>query len=209
MKIIGIAAKKRSGKDTIAEYLIDKHGFERYSFADPLKKGAQEMFGFTDDQMWGESKEVVDERWGITPRKMLQILGTELLQLDIHNHTEEGEFPIGRLVWVHKFKLWVEEQKQKEKEMIQEALQAKAAGLLPEDEPIPELKVVIPDVRFPHEANPIRELGGEIWKVDRPSLSFKDEHASETEIDNIDYDLLVVNDGTIEELFKKVEEKFV
>jgi hypothetical protein len=35
--IIGLSGVARSGKDTIANYLIEKHGFTRVSFADPIR----------------------------------------------------------------------------------------------------------------------------------------------------------------------------
>lgn len=35
--IIGIHGKKRSGKDTCADYLVEKYGFEKISFADPVR----------------------------------------------------------------------------------------------------------------------------------------------------------------------------
>lgn len=200
MRIIGISARKRRGKDTVAEYLIEHHGFQRYSFADPLKRGAMELFGFTEEQMWGDLKEVVDPRWNMTPRRVLQLLGTQLLQFDIHKHLEEGEFtykgePIGRTIWVHRFRLWIEDEVNKIKEEFGDDA---------------KLLVSIADVRFPHEAEPIRELGGEIWKIERPSLDQQetnsmDEHASEMEVDNIKEDKLIINDGTLEELYEKIE----
>lgn len=185
MKLIGIIGKKRCGKDTIAEHLINKEGFQRYSFADPLKKGAMAMFGFTDAQMWGstEDKETIDPRWGISPRRMLQLMGTELFQYDIQKHLNKGEFPIGREVWVHRFKMWYQEMK----------------------EVNPDLKVVIADVRFIHEVNAIREIGGEIWRVERPSIVSIDGHASEKEQESVVPDKTLINDGNLWELYKKVQ----
>lgn len=37
-KLIGLYGYSRSGKDTIANYLVKNHGFERRAFADPLRK---------------------------------------------------------------------------------------------------------------------------------------------------------------------------
>jgi dephospho-CoA kinase len=51
--MIGICGKKFHGKDTIANYLIQRFGFTKVSLADPLKKGVQEIFGLTDNQLWG------------------------------------------------------------------------------------------------------------------------------------------------------------
>ena len=42
-----------------------------------------EIFGFTKEQVYGDLKDVVDSEWGVTPRKVLQIMGTELFQYDL------------------------------------------------------------------------------------------------------------------------------
>lgn len=201
MKLIGIVAQKRAGKDTIADFLINNNGFQKYSFADPIKYGAIAMFGFTKEQMWGsaEDKETVDPRWGISPRRMLQLMGTELFQFDIQKHLKEGEFTVGRSVWVERFKMWYKEEKDK---AIKWFLTAKTAGIVNGN---PEFNVVIADVRFPHEADAIREMGGEIWRVERPSLKQEDTHASEKEQESIVANYTIINDGTLEELYSKVK----
>ena len=78
MKLIGITGKARSGKDTIAEYLWGRHAFTRIAFADPLKLAAQAMFGLSAAQTWdADQKEVVIPHWGMSPRQIFQLLGTE------------------------------------------------------------------------------------------------------------------------------------
>lgn len=192
IKLISVCAKKRAGKDTIADFLIKNHGFQRYAFADPIKKGAMEMFGFTAEQMWGstEEKETIDPRWNISPRRMLQLMGTDLFQFDIHNHLKDEEFNVGRDVWVKRFVYWFEDEKKKA--IIENK----------------DFKVVISDVRFPHEAKYIRELGGEVWKVIRPSIISNDTHSSEMEMEEIFPDVTLMNDGTIEDLYSKIDERF-
>ena len=37
MKIIGITGRARSGKDTLAEFLVSDHGFVKLSFAAPIR----------------------------------------------------------------------------------------------------------------------------------------------------------------------------
>lgn len=75
---IGIHGKARSGKDTVAKYLIENHGFIRNAFADPLKRAGQQMFMLTEEQTWSdELKEQVIKYWGLSPREMFQKLGTE------------------------------------------------------------------------------------------------------------------------------------
>lgn len=81
MKLIGITGKARSGKDTAARHLVMNHEFVRLAFADPLKLAAQEIFGLTAEQTWSdELKEIVIQRWGMAPRKMFQLLGTECVK---------------------------------------------------------------------------------------------------------------------------------
>ncbi len=81
MKLIGITGLARSGKDTVAHYLWAVHEYTRIAFADPLKLAAQNIFGLTDDQTWkGDLKEVVIPYWGMSPRQIFQLLGTEAVK---------------------------------------------------------------------------------------------------------------------------------
>lgn len=81
MKLIGLTGKAHSGKDTVATYLWTRYAYTRVAFGDPLKAAAQEMFALTDDQTWNpEFKEVVIPYWGMSPRTMFQLLGTEAVQ---------------------------------------------------------------------------------------------------------------------------------
>lgn len=81
--IIGIAGRARSGKDTVAGFLVERHGYVRHAFADALKESARATFGFTDEQLYGDRKEAPDAYWSdvfgrpFTPREALQKLGTE------------------------------------------------------------------------------------------------------------------------------------
>ena len=88
LAIIGFTGKAKSGKDTAAEVFRELAGYDNcevMSFAQPLKEIAM-IFGFTREQCYNqELKEVVDEFWGITPRKFLQLTGTEMFR----NHFRE------------------------------------------------------------------------------------------------------------------------
>jgi hypothetical protein len=79
MKIIGVAGKKRSGKDTLADRL-EEHGYEKYGFADNIKRACEEIFDFSDEELWGDKKEEINEYWGFTPRHALQVFGTDLFR---------------------------------------------------------------------------------------------------------------------------------
>lgn len=66
--------------------------------------------------------------------------------------------------------------------------------------------VVITDVRFNTEVDLIKRLGGEIWRVQRPNAETTSHrtHRSETEAAAIAHDRLLVNDGTIEQLYARI-----
>ena len=64
--------------------------------------------------------------------------------------------------------------------------------------------VVIDDVRFPNEAAMIRKLGGELWRIERPGVSYSGDHSSEGGLEDITPDRVIVNDGTIAQLKEKI-----
>ena len=64
--------------------------------------------------------------------------------------------------------------------------------------------VVIDDVRFPNEAAMIRELGGELWRIDRPGVTYNGDHSSESGLEDIAPDRVIVNDGSIYQLKEKI-----
>jgi hypothetical protein len=83
-RIIAICGAKRVGKDLLSNYICYRYRHKKVAFAEPLKDCVKGLFNFTSDQV-GDSyvKDVVDERWGIAPRKAMQFFGTEILQYKI------------------------------------------------------------------------------------------------------------------------------
>jgi hypothetical protein len=187
--LIAFLGKKRSGKDTVADFLIKNKGFQKYVFADPLKKGLKAFFNLTDEQLYDEKlKETIDERWGVSPRRLLQVIGTDIFQHSINQFIPElkGE---PRNHWVNLFKEWYMKEKEKN----------------------PNLKIVIADARFIHEIKAIKELGGIVVKINRTvgNNINNDMHLSETEIDSIPDDMIddtIINDDTLEKLYEKVNQ---
>jgi len=102
--MIGFLAKRQSGKDTACDYLVEQYVYTKRAFAYPLKKVAQELFGFTDDQIFTEQKEEVDENWGISLRQSFQVIGSDIVR-DL--------FPklllpnIGKNFWINRADVWV------------------------------------------------------------------------------------------------------
>lgn len=85
--IIAFSGTVGSGKDTAGDYLVEKHGWKKLTFAEPLKLGIKHLFGLTDEQLYDpQLKEVVDEDWGMSPREMMQKVGTDLLREHIDDN---------------------------------------------------------------------------------------------------------------------------
>ncbi len=72
--LIGLCGDPGSGKDTVAKILRDKYKFMNLSFAERGKKIINEIFDLDSDQLWGNKKEIIDERYNKTPRQIMQII---------------------------------------------------------------------------------------------------------------------------------------
>jgi hypothetical protein len=89
-RIIGLLGPAGSGKSTCAEHLVTFFGALRYSLATPLKEFVQRSFNLSHDQLYGtqEQKATIDPRYNVSPRWLLQRIGTE------------GGRSLGELFWV-------------------------------------------------------------------------------------------------------------
>ena len=194
--IIGLCGFAGSGKGTLADILVENHGFSKISFATKLKDTASVMFGWDRDLLEGitdESRawrEEVDEYWSneleqeVTPRIMLQLFGTDCVRKNLHNN-----------IWVSIVK----------KTLIDN----------------PDVNWVIPDVRFPNEVDVIQQqLNGSVWWIKRGELpdwyrtaavdneigsndmltKYSEVHESEYKWINTQFDNIIDNDSSIEEL---------
>ena len=168
--IIGICGKKRSGKDTIADILVNNYNFIKYAYADPIKDIIKIIFKWDDKRI--EDKETIDPYWGISPRQALQNIGTELFQFELGKQVPLFNDTIGRNIWVKVFESWY--------------------SRLPKN-----TNVVVSDVRFQHELNGLLAMNAVIVKVERPNYKMEDSHSSENGLNNIqNYDYLITNDKT-------------
>jgi hypothetical protein len=75
--LIGIAGRARSGKDTVANFIIAAIGGYRYSFADPIRAMLVPLGVDMNDPYWQARKEDIIPALGVSPRRMMQTLGTE------------------------------------------------------------------------------------------------------------------------------------
>ena len=79
--IVGIFGKKGHGKDTIADYLVQKYNFHKLTYAEPIKKICKDIFSLSNEQLTNHYlKEMIDPRWEKSPREIMQLIGTDLFR---------------------------------------------------------------------------------------------------------------------------------
>jgi hypothetical protein len=209
-KIVAIMGHARAGKDTTAEYLVQKHYFTRIGLADPMKRFCKEVFQFSDEQLYGNDRDQPDKRYlqkcwvdGIgfenkkylTPRYALQTLGTEWGR-DCYNDIwiDYGIFMAKNLIQGYSrydMKTGLE-------------ITEKDTGICP--------GVVFSDLRFQNEFDATKKAGAIMVRIHRPgvdSIAGVAGHQSEEEqkgIPDSAFDVVLQNDGTIEELHQKIEQ---
>jgi len=190
--IIGLCGMQSSGKDTVANILINKYGFIKISFAGILKDVVSIMFDWERDLLEGLTKEsrvwreTKDEWWSeklhkdVTPRKMLQEIGTDIFRNNFNSN-----------IWVY---------------CVENRLRKYSNGN----------NIVITDCRFINEINMIKNLGGNIIQVNRNLPEWFNDfksgklekiegiHSSEIEWIKNTPDFEIDNDKTINDLYEKV-----
>lgn len=188
MTIIGIAGRKRAGKDTVADIISKQTGtFVKRPLAKPLKDALKTICGFSDEQLYGNLKETVDPNWGFTPRLAAQVFGAEAMREGFGQAmVEHGVFGPDEVK-----DFWI-----------------KATMLRRQ----PGEDTILSDVRYMNEAYAVLKQGGYIIHVKNPRLTYaKDLHSSEA---GLDWDALkeyqkkiavIVNDGDLKSLEEKVK----
>jgi hypothetical protein len=179
LSIVGVTGRKFNGKDTVGKILSDRYGYIRVAFADSLKEACRSIFHFTDEQLYGKDKEVIDEYWKIAPRHIFQFVGTELFREQISRLMPWVE----KNIWIKSVEKQIQDIKDKNK----------------------DARIVVTDVRFQNEVDAVRKLGGIVIRVKRPSLKDDtDTHSSELEIDELDVDIDIINDSSVDDLRDRV-----
>ena len=212
MTLIAIVGRAGSGKDTVADILVRNHGWAKIALADPLKRAAQDFFGFTNEQLWGPSamRNAPDMRFPrehtstpaghcdccgadlyvhedrpcyLTPRHALQQLGTEFGRRCYPD------------VWVD-YALRVADRLLNGPEHECNYYSAMQGVIFAGSHSRPK-GVCISDARFPNEVAAVRAKGGRIWKtVHGAGLAGPaGAHESESYIDSLAVDAAVPDSG--------------
>lgn len=82
MRIVGLVGPRGSGKDTVATMLKSLFpALQVFAFADPVRAVCTELFLLQPDQLRDRVlKETKDPRWDLSPRQMMQRVGTDLVR---------------------------------------------------------------------------------------------------------------------------------
>lgn len=179
--IFGLKGYAGTGKDTVANILIEKYGFYRVAFADAVRDAALALdpWVLTWD-LWDLSayrlSEIVEvEGWDGAKRnhdevrRILQAIGTDM-----------GRAILGDDVWI-------------------EIAARKILAAFDHSD------FVITDARFQNECDFIRGGGGVIVGIDRPGFGPINNHVSDAGLNTITVDYTLNNNGSIEDLERKVD----
>lgn len=197
--IIGICGFIGSGKDTAADYLVNFHEFRRDSFASTLKDAVAAVFGWDRELLEGRTKsarewrEQIDPWWAerlkmpnLTPRLVLQLWGTEVCRRSFHDD-----------IWIA-------------------SLESRLRNARD--------NIVISDCRFPNEIKAIKNAGGKVIRVVRGedpawydvavetnkgnfnhmAHAYSDVHASEWAWVGTNFDAVIDNNSTVDDLYKQI-----
>lgn len=173
--LVGVAGKAGAGKDTVSQFLCDLFRFQSFAFAEPLKKALQAMLDLGDEHVNGELKECELPLLGVSPRRLMQTLGTEW----------------GRDTVRQDFWLKVMERRYVEHRRLCWRLQMNCL-------------VAVSDVRFNNEADWVRSQGGLVLHVDRDDVRAVSPHVSEAGVSFHRDDIRISNNGTLEDLQQKL-----
>lgn len=184
MHNIAIAGRKRSGKDTAAAHLVEEFGYVRHGFADPLKDAALKLDPIIEHIYMGH-------RAGCPVLEPYRL--SELIADDGWEEAKDSYPEVRRILQrlgdeagrqVHGEETWI-------RNLLRRAEASNAEGH----------PVVVPDVRYPNEAELLREAGFLVVRVDRPGYGSPTpgEHASER-VERLAVDQVIVNDGSLHQL---------
>jgi len=203
--IIGIGHKMRQGKDTLADYISMKYGFEKVAFASVLKdEVSSEIFPiiyyykYTKLLVLSDKYQNRFEMYSNTPYK--DIYNSFLKYLNNTNKYESDDIIVKTGV------------KEKDRELLQiwgdfrrtvygknyfvDRVMARSCGR----------DIVISDVRFRNEAEEIKKRYGILIKVQGRKIEEKfTNHVSENDLNDFKFDYEIDNSGSFKNLYLQAD----
>jgi hypothetical protein len=182
---IALSGRARTGKDTVAQFFSRHYGFgDTLAFADPIKEAAKNQYPAIEDKwLYGSS----NLRETIIP----------------------GAFKDGMALTVRKLLLDIGTQgREKDPDIWVKKLVAKVEANYHQDE-----KFIVSDVRFRNEFDSLKRSDFFLIRLYRPNSSPNINHPSETDqetsIPNYEFDYILNNNGTPQQLEQEITDKII
>lgn len=175
--IIGLSGYAQSGKSTVAKIMADDFGYEQVAFADGIRRAVFALNPVIPNGKtggWDRLQDLVTKH-GWEYTKVNNYEVRRLLQVF---GTEVGRELFDEDIWVQE---------------LFKVIGQSGSG-----------NYVISDVRFPNEVGAVRAAGGIVWRVVRPFTGKVNEHVSETALDDLSFEKIVLNNSGINGLRKQV-----
>jgi dephospho-CoA kinase len=182
--IVGLAGFGRSGKDELAKQLVANEGFKRVAFADAMRNILYALNPIIEANNMNIEQNGSNAFVEIRVSEIVDAIGWERAKVEYEEirqllqrlGTDGARAHLSDDIWVR--------------------------TVLENNSEVPRL--VIPDVRFPNEAEELKKRGGVIIRVIREGYGAVNGHISETAY--TDQDIILHNDGTPDDLYRNYVE---
>lgn len=185
--LVGLSGYSGVGKDEVAKVFVDE-GYTRLAFADTLRQIAEAIDPYVELSHTGPDGHVYHYREFDRLNNIIKTFGWDKAKnqfADVRRLLQRLGTEAGRNI-IHE-NIWVDT----------------AFNNCDAD------KIVITDVRFPNEADSIKARDGVLIRINRPGVGPKNDHASETSLEDYPFDYHFDNDGTLEQLQEAVRSAFL
>lgn len=198
-KLVAMHGDFGSGKDTVAQRLVEEHGYTRLAFADQLKKLCEildPVVSYRIDTQLGEAIAAFARGADAVKPSVNPVRLTEV---------------IGKIGWDEAKKRYPETRRVQQvfaTEVIREHVAANYWVDVVEKQIEDGGKYVITDLRFPNEWEMVDRLGGQVWWIQRPGFDYGADGKAKTHVSEQFHPpryCLLINDHDVEELWAKVD----
>jgi hypothetical protein len=194
--IIALTGAAGAGKDTVADFLVRRHGFTKMAFADILRAEICQAFNLDSD--------------GRLLKRQIKEIPMLQLKLIHCSNTEFIEFATQKLQWDREayrspremIQTWGDFRRGQSQDYVVDALTARIAAT--------PGHIAVSDCRFDKEAAALsgKPFSADIWFVENPHTQTVRSHSSEKGIDQYFIDRYLDNSGSIQDLYELTEFAF-
>lgn len=210
MIILGLAGKARSGKDTVADFLVKRYGFIKFAFSDALYQEVQDAYGLEDQSLLRNAETKEAPQHALRLRYCSDLGFIHLAHKILAGEYPDAFFPLDELSLSPRqiLQWWGTEYRREQDpdywvKKTAERLDAfRAAFRYPEQ--VPQF-FVNPTCRFPNERAWIRGQGGNVWHVHREGVPGVAAHVSEGALPVQDGEREIWNNDTVARLCDGVD----